>query len=57
MYLEIYDIETAYFLTAPVLAWQGALEKTNIKLDLLADIDVLLIVEKSISCGICHGTH
>ena len=40
-----------------LLAWQGALNKTKIKLDLLADINILLIVEKGIREGICHSIY
>ena len=35
-------------LSAPGLAWQAALKKTKVKLDLLTDIDMLLMVEKGI---------
>ena len=43
------------FLSAPGLAWQAALKKTRVKLDLLADIDMLLMAEKGIRAGICHS--
>ena len=46
MCLEIYEFDPANFLSVPGLAWQVALKKTNVKLDLLTDIDVLLMVEK-----------
>ena len=44
--LEVYELESALFLTAPGLSWEAALKKANVKLVLLTD--VLLIVEKSI---------
>ena len=50
--LEIYELETARFLTRPGLAWQAALKITKVKLDLLIDFDTLLIVEKCIRGGI-----
>ena len=46
MYLEIYELDPAKFLSAPGLAWQASLKKTKVKLDLLTHIDKLLIVEK-----------
>ena len=39
MCLEIYEIDSAIFLSAPALPWQAALKKTKVKLDLLTDID------------------
>ena len=48
---EIYELDPAKFLSAPVLAWQSALKKTKVKLDLFTDIDILLMVEKSIREG------
>ena len=41
--LEIYEINPVCFLTAPGLAWQDALKKTKVKLELLTDIDILLM--------------
>ena len=55
MCLEIYELDPAKFLSAPGLAWQTALKKTKIKLDLLTDIDMLYMAEKSIRGGICHS--
>ena len=52
---EIYELDPAKFLSAPGLAWQAALKKTKVKLDLLTDIDMLLMVEKVIRGGICHS--
>ena len=39
------------------IAWQPALKKTKVKLDLLTDTDMLLIVEKGIRGGICHSIY
>ena len=36
------------------LAWERALRKTKVELDLLPDIDMILMIEK---CGICHLIH
>ena len=50
--LEIYELHPAKFLSAPGLAWQAALKKTKVKLDLLTDSDMILLVEKGIRGGI-----
>ena len=55
--IEIYELDPAYFLSAPGLAWQACLNKTKIEIKLLTDIDMLLIVEKRIRGGICHEIH
>ena len=52
--LEIYELDPAKFLSTPRLAWEVALKKTKLKLDLLTDINMVLIVEKCIRGGIYH---
>ena len=42
MFLDIYELDPAHFLTGPGLAWQAALKK---------------MVEKDIRRGICHAIH
>ena len=49
---KIYHLDTA-----PGLAWQAALSKTEEKLELLADIDMLLMVKKGIRGRICYAIH
>ena len=56
MCLKIYKLYPGKFLLAPV-AWQAALKKTKVKLDLLTDINMLLMVEKGIRGGICHSIY
>ena len=46
--IEIYELDPAHFLSAPGLAWQACFKKTEIKLELLTNIDMLLMVEKGI---------
>ena len=41
--------------SAPGLAWQAALKKTKVELELLTEIHMLLMVEKGIRRGICHS--
>ena len=57
MCLKIYHLDPVKFLSSPGLAWQGALKQTEVKLELLFDIDMLLMVEKVIRGGICHAVH
>ena len=55
--LATYELDATCFLTAPGLPWQVTLEKTKLKLDLLADNDMPLMVEKCIRGRICHAIH
>ena len=57
MCIEVYELDPVHFLSAPGLAWQGCLIKTDLKLELLTDTDILLMVEKGIRGGICHAIH
>ena len=47
-FIEIYELDPA---------WQACLKKTEVKLDLLTENDMLLNVEKGIRGGICHAIH
>ena len=57
MCIEVYEIDPAHFLSAPGLAWQACLKKTDVKLELLTDVDMLLMVEAGVQGGICHAIH
>ena len=57
MCIKEYELDPAYFLSLPGLAWQACLKKTNIELELLTDNDMLLMVEEGIRGGICHSIH
>ena len=57
MCIEVYELDSAHFLSAPGLAWQACLKKTRVKLQLLTDPDMLLMVEKGIRGEICHVIH
>ena len=52
--LEIYQLDPAKFFSAPGLPWQVYFKKTEVKLELLTDIDMLLMLEKGLRGGICH---
>ena len=52
--IETYELDPPHFLSAPGLALQACVKKTEIKLELLTDVDILLMVEKGITGGVCH---
>ena len=53
MCIKVYELDPAHFLSAPGLAWQACLKKTEVELKLITDPDMLLMVEKGIKGGIC----
>ena len=55
MCIKVYELDPAHFLSLPGLAWQACLKKTNVKLELLTDYDMLLMIEEGIRGGICHS--
>ena len=57
MCIKVYELDPAHFLSAPGLAWQACLKKTDVKLELLTDFVMSLMAEKRIRGGICHAIH
>ena len=59
MYLRTLEISVLKYtnliqiISAPELTWQATFKKAKIRLDLL--IDMLIMVEKGITGGICHS--
>ena len=51
--IEIYGLDPSHFLSAPGLAWQACLKKTNVNLELLTDVDMLLMIEAGSRGGMC----
>ena len=50
--IKNYNLDPAHYYTAPGLAWDAASKITDVKLELLSDIDMLLMVEKGIRGGV-----
>ena len=56
IWIEIYGSDLVYVVSAPGLTWQVCL-KAKVKLELLTDYDMIFMIEKGISGGICQATH
>ena len=50
--LKNYKLDPAWYYTSPGLSWDALLKKTEIKLDLLSDINMILFVEAGIRGGV-----
>ena len=57
IFLKNYELDPVKFLSNPGLAREEALKKTELKLESLTDIDMLLMVEKGITGRICQANH
>ena len=57
MCLKNYHLNPVKFLLGSGLAWQVALKNTEVKSELLTNIDMILMVEKRIRGGIFHVIH
>ena len=55
--IEIHGLDPSHFLSATGLAWQAFLKKTNVNLESLRDIDMLLMIEAGIRGGMCQSVH
>ena len=55
--LEHYQLDPAHFYTSPGLAWQACLKKSEIRLELLTDPDMLLMFERGTRGGITQAVH
>ena len=54
--IVIYELDPAHFLSAPGLAWQASLKKTEVNLELLTDVKMPLMVEEGM-CGMCQAVY
>ena len=57
MCIKVYELNPDHFLSAPGLAWQACLKKTEIELKLVTDFNMLLMVEQGVKGGVCHAIH
>ena len=55
--IETYKVDPAYFLAAPGLTWQTFFKNTEVELELLTDLDILLMIEEGIRSQITQSSH
>lgn len=54
---EFYNLDPCHVFTAAGLSWEACLKKTQVKLELLTDIDMLLFIEKGVRGGVSQISH
>ena len=52
--LEYYKLDPCHYFTSPGLSWDAMLKMTNIKLELMVDIDMFQFIEKGMRGGISY---
>ena len=55
--LDYYKLDPCHYYTAPGLSWDACLKMTEIKLELIPDIDMYLFIEKGLRGGLSVITH
>ena len=53
-YLEYYKLDPCHYFTSPGLSWDAMLKMTDIKLELMTDIDMFQFIEKGLRGGISY---
>ena len=52
--LKYYKLDPCHYFTSPGLSWDAMLKMTNIKLELMTDIDMFQFIEKGLHGGISY---
>ena len=52
--LEYYKLDPCHYFTSPGLSWDAMLKMTNIKLELMTDVDMFQFIEKGLRGGISY---
>ena len=54
MCLEYYKLDPCWYFTSPGLSWDAMLKMTEIKLELMVDIDMFIFIEKGMRGGVSY---
>ena len=52
--LDYYKLDPCHYFTSPGLSWDAMLKKTDIKLELMTDIDMFQFIEKGMRGGVSY---
>ena len=52
--MEHYKLDPCHYFTSPGLSWDAMLKMTNIKLELMTDIDIIQFIEKGMRGGVSY---
>ena len=49
-----YQLDPAYFVSAPQIAWNSIFKMQDLILELISDPEMYRMIQPNIRCGICH---
>ena len=52
--LQYYKLDPSHYFTSPGLSWDAMLKMTNIKLELMTDVDMFQFIEKGMRGGVSY---
>ena len=52
--MQYYKLDPCHYFTSPSLSWDAMLKMTNIKLELMTDIDIFQFIEKGMHGGVSY---
>ena len=52
--MQYYKLDSCHYFTSPGLSWDAMLKMTNIKLELMTDIDMFQFIEKGMHGGVSY---
>ena len=52
--MQYYKLDRCHYFTSPGLSWDAMLKMTNIKLELMTDVDMFQFIEKGMRGGVSH---
>ena len=52
MYIYVYGLDPCRYISAPGLSWDAMIKHTEVKIELIYDIDMYLFIKKGIGGGI-----
>lgn len=52
-----YDLDPAFYLTAPSLSFDAMLYKTGVELELIEDLEIIRMIQSGIRGGVCMCSH
>ena len=56
-FMKNYHLDPCHYFTSPGLSWDAMLKQTDIKLELITDIDMYQFIEKGMRGGVSYISH